>query len=87
MKVSRVKERSWLYIVSMNIRVPEGVKEQDLKRAILDALEGATVIKKKKNGQVVDLSDQVSVEDFEIEENMFLDGLDDDEIHEYEYED
>lgn len=86
MNVSRVKESSCLYLVSMNIRVPEGVKERDLKRAILDALERVPVIKKRKNGQTVDLSDQISVEDFEIEENMFLEGLDE-EIHEYEYED
>jgi len=86
MKVSRVKESSCLYIVSMNIRAPEGVKEKDLKLAILNALEKAPVIKKKKNGQVVDLSDQVCVEDLEIEEDMFLEGVDE-EIHEYEYED
>ena len=87
MNITKILKGGVIFDVSLEIRVPYEVKEEELRRAILHALETMEVKKKKKSGEIVDFTDQVTLESMDVEESCTDWGLDDDEVREYEYDD
>lgn len=87
MNITKILKGGTIFVVSLEIHVPNEVKEEELRRAILHALEKVEVKKKKKSGEIVDFTDQVILESMDVEESDTDFGLDDDEVREYEYDD
>jgi len=73
MNVSRVQEGGIVFNVTLAIRTPYGVTENELKRAVVNELPRVKIIHEN-----VDISDKLFLDSIEVEEDCTEEGVFDD---------